>query len=298
MQKILIALGDTVTSGAIQDILKALAVPAILDGYNLTAPESDQISVSPGVALTDSGVLIYEDEIRVIQFTPTVQPGNYTLYYRYVPSQNFGGNPASLEIENGLIPETLFTNGVLLGWLKYPGGSVPLANSMFVSAKRIKIDSPPITQDGVYLNQYAPFSYDLTRTFNSGPFLSISEAYDGTLKAPITNIQNTGGSTNNSKFIYPFQISPEGLGKIRLEFAITSAASVTITLIKSDGTVVNPLETNFFINQTMDDVQLSFDQSNNFVPNDVAYVQFDLAINPGNVFTLKAIGHSAFTEPF
>lgn len=298
MQKILIALGDTVTSSAIQEILKALAVPAILDGFELTAPESDTIAVSPGSALTDSGVLIYEDEVKTLPFTPSVQPGNYTLYYRYVPSQNFGGNPATLDIQSGLIPEDLFSNGVLLGWLKYPGGSVPLSNSMFVSAKRIKIDSPPLMREGVYESRYAPFSYFLTRTFNSGPFLTLTEAYDGSLKSPVTNIQNTGGAVNNTNLIYPFQISPYGLGKIAVEFAITSAASVMISLLKADGSQVNPIETNFFINTSMDRVELSFDQSNNFIPNEVAYVQFELAINPANTFTIKSIGHSAYTEPF
>lgn len=298
MQKVLITLGDPVVASSIQEILKAISVPAILDGFNLSAGDSDLISVSPGVALTDSGVLIQEDEVRNISFNPSVQPGNFTIFYRYVPSDNFGGNPASLNIQSGLIPQNLFENGVLLGWLQYPGGSVPLANDMFVSAKRVKLDQQAAQGAGVFQKRYAPFSYFLTRTETSGPFLVLSETYDGALKAPLTVIQSPGGAVSTASYILPFQISPYGLGKISVEFSVTSAASVGITVMKSDGTEVSPVETNFFIDKSMGEVVLSFAQSNNFVPNQVAYVKFDLSVNPGNNFSLKSFGHSAYTEPF
>src|SRR5271163_420425 len=108
MQNIYIAIGDPVTAETIQNILDAIAVPAILSGFNLSAPASDQIAVSPGSALTDSGVIINESEIGIIQFTQTVQPANYTILYSYVPSTNFGGNPAVLTLQPGLVPSAGF----------------------------------------------------------------------------------------------------------------------------------------------------------------------------------------------
>lgn len=298
MQNIFIALGDPVTAAGIQKILIGLAVPAILDGMQLTAPAADQIAVAPGKALTDSGVMISEDEVKLLQFVQTVQPANYTVYYSYTPSQNFGGNPAVLTVAPGLIPSSSFQNGVLLGWIKYPGASVPLSSSMFVSAKRIKLDESPEQQSNVFTTRYAPFSFSLTRTAVSGPFPVFSETYDGSTFSPRTILQNTGGSLSNCTYILPFQISPFGLGKITISVAVSAQASLTVNIQKTDGTVIAPIETNFYTNQPMDDFILSFDQANNFTPGEVCYIQFVMAIQPGNSVTFKALGTSADTEPF
>lgn len=298
MQNIYIATGDPVTASAIQNILQGLAVPAILSGMELSAPSSDQIAVSPGSALTDAGVIIAESEIKTVQFTQSVQPQNYTIYYSYTPSTNFGGNPAVLTLVTGLLPSSTFSGGVLIGWIKYPGGSVALSTSMFISAKRIKLDAPADQQPGVFRTDYAPFSYKLTRVTATGSFPVLTETYDGTQHAPLTTIQNNGSGISNSVYIMPFQIAPEGLGKIQIELAVSSQASCTISVMKSDGTIVSPLETNFVTDVPMETVTLSFDQSNDFISGDVCYVQFVLAIQPSNSVTLKAVGSSADTEPF
>lgn len=302
MQQIFIAIGDPVTAEGIQTILFALAVPSILTGMELTAPTSDQIAVSPGSALTDSGVIISETEIKLLgppQYTlQTVQPKNYTILYQYTPSNNFGGNPAVLVLQDGLIPPSSFQNGIILGWLKYPGASVALTNSMFVSAKRVKVDEDIEQQPGVFLSRYAPFSPLLTRVSTTGPFPTVSESYDGGTFSPLTTIQNTGGSLSTSVYILPFQISPFGLGKISVEMAISSQASCTVTLMKKDGTSVQPIGNNFFTNQGMSNIVLTFDQANNFSPGQVCYIHFLMTIQPTNTVTFRSIGTSADTEPF
>src|ERR1035437_1450553 len=233
MQNIYIATGDPVTAAAIQNILDALAAPAIMNGFNLTAPASDQIALSPGSALTDSGVIINESEIGIIQFTQIVQPANYTIFYSYTPSTNFGGNPAVLTLQPGLLQPSTFSNGVLIGWLQYPGASVPLTNSMFVSAKRVRLDAPAAQKSGVFETQYAPFSPELTLQVASGPLPTLSEAYNGAVFAPQTTIQNTGVGLSHSSYIFPFQISPYGLGKIAVQMSVSSQASCTVNLMRA-----------------------------------------------------------------
>lgn len=298
MQNIYIAIGDPVTAEAIQNILDSIAAPSILNGFNLSAPAADQIAVSPGSALTDSGVIISETEISTIQFTQIVQPANYTILYQYVPSTNFGGNPAVLTLQPGLIQPSTFSNGVLLGWLQYPGASVPLTNSMFVSAKRIRLDAPAAQQAGVFTTEYAPFSHFITLSAASGPFPTVTESYNGGVFAPQTTIQNTGLGLSHSTYLFPFQISPYGLGKIAINMSVSSQASCTLNLVKSDGTVIPPIGNNFFTNQPLGTIVLSFAQGNNFVPGDVCYVQFVSAIQPSNTVVIQSIGTSAYTEPF
>jgi hypothetical protein len=298
MQSLNIPIGAPVDAESLQQIFSSLAAPGILTGFQLSASAADQIAISPGGALTDSGIFIFESEIQTLPFTQTVQPGNFTIYYQYQQSQVFGGTSAQIQMQSGLIPEDLFSNGVILGWLQYPGGSAALATSMFVSAKRYRLDQPAEKNQGVFLTRYAPFSTSLTLTGATGSFPVVTEAYSGSLFAPVTTIQNTGAIVSNAAYIYPFQIQPYGLGKILVEFSITASASCTINLMRSDGTVVSPIESNFFINQSMQVVELSFAQSNNFVPGNVAYIQFVLAMQPANSMTIKSIGNSAYTEPF
>ena len=118
MQRIEIVIGDPVDAATMQEILTSLADPGILNGFQLTTTSSNTIAVQPGAALLDSGVLLVEDEVVTLPFQPTITPSTYTVYYSYIPSSTYGGNPAVLNISSGLIPAQGFTNGVVLGWIQ------------------------------------------------------------------------------------------------------------------------------------------------------------------------------------
>ncbi len=299
MQKIIIALGDTVVASSIQQILRSLSKPGILDGFEFSAADTDLIGISPGVALADSGVLIIEDEIKTIQFTPTVQPGVFTIYYRYMPSSNFGGNAATMAMQAGTLDPETFDNGVILGWFRYPGASAPLSASMFISAPRMKLSAPVEKQDGVYSRFYPPFGYLLTRTASSGPFVTLSESYDGSIRAPVTTVQNTGVGVATAKYILPFTVPAYGLGRISAEFSVSAQASVRFSLLKKDGiTVIQPLNQEFFINTPMGEKVMNLPQDLLMgMENETAYVQIELSLQSANAFVLRSLGISSYTEP-
>src|ERR1035437_440414 len=115
MQSQIIATGDPETSTTLQEIIRDIVDQGVLRGCELVTVGPVILGVNPGVALTDSGVLIVETELKQLLFTQTVSPQNYTVAYQYTPSKNFGGNPATLALQPGLIEAVGFVNGVVLG---------------------------------------------------------------------------------------------------------------------------------------------------------------------------------------
>ena len=228
MQSQFIATGDPVTSVSLQQIFQSLANPGVLEGNELIAVTSSILGVSPGTALTDSGVFIIESEVKQLAFTLTVSPQNYTVYYQYVTSKNFGGNPATLTMQTGLVEADGFVNGVVLGWVLYPGGSVPLNSSMFVSAPRFRLQQSPSTGVNSYINLFPPFDYKWTQVTASGPLTTVSTQYNSTYKAPITTLQNTTLlPLSATTWLIPFTVPDLGIGRIQVELQVDSGALAT-----------------------------------------------------------------------
>ena len=296
MQRNIIALGDPVVAQSIQDILRSLSAPGILDGMELIAASSNTIGISPGSALTDSGVLIIEDELKTYPITLTINPINYTVYYSYTPSTNFGGNPAVLTVQTGLIAPENFSNGVLLGWLQYSGSSQPLNASMFISAPRLQLSVPEAKLKNNYTMIYAPFTQKWGLATVSGPALSVSEIYDVSTHTLMTTLTNAGGAVSNSIYLIPFKVPYTNLGKVLIELSAQAGANVTVSILKRDGTEINPQNTNFFTNLAMSKQVLSI--PNLLTPNEDVCLKLKVDVQPTFGVTIKSIGFSSYTEPF
>lgn len=300
MQRVIIALGDPVESGGIQQIIKSLSAPGILSGMVLQAPFPSTVRVSPGVALTDNGVLIVEDEPRDLPFSIGT-PSNYTVLYRYQISNNFGGNPASLEIQPGLVnPETL-TDGVIVGWIQYNGAPTLDPNRMFRSGPRFKLQRPELSRMNSFDVEYAPFGSKLTLKNYSGPVnpATISEAYSGVEKCPITTLTNASGTLLNANYLFPIRVPAEGLGKILAEFQVDNGASCTINVLDgADNSTLFTGGVNFFTSVGWAERQLYVPYLAGLTPNSKAFIQLSLQLGASKSFRLKALGYSSYAEPF
>jgi hypothetical protein len=296
MQTRLITLGDPVDAPTIQKILSSLSTPGILDGMELTAPASNSVGVTPGAALTDSGVMIVEDEIRTLPFNLTVAPSNFTIYYQYQPSTVFGGSPASLQMEAGLLTQEGFSGGVLLGWIRYPGGSVPLnAASHFTSAARMKL-RPEIETRAVF-TQFAPFSTRWAFKSISGPTPVVQDAWNGSLNTILTNISNTGISLSSSVLVFPFQVPEFGFRKVVFEASVDAGASLIVTVLDRLGGTVTPVESNLFTNAPMASRTLTIPFAAELQPGSQAFLQLACSIQPSNFIRVKSLGISSDGSP-
>jgi hypothetical protein len=297
-QRVIIAMGDPVESGAIQNILTAISDPGILSGFELAVSASNIIAINAGSALTDSGVLIIESEQRTQLFTLTVSPANYTLYYSYVPTNSFGGNPAVLTLQAGLINPSTFENGVILGWIKYPGLSQALNASMFISAPRFHLSQPVELLSDEYRTNYAPFSNQWTQFSTSGPAPAISESWNTNYAAPITTVSNAGSLLARSVYMLPFRVPHYGVGKVLIELETDTGASLLVQIVDSTGNILTPPEGGFFSNNLMESSILTVPYSAGLVPNSQAFIMLSFTIQPTFAVRIQSIGTSSYTEPF
>lgn len=297
-QRVIISIGDPVVSGSIQEILKSISDPGIFRGFNFNTPSGNTLSISPGSALTDSGVLIVETEERNLTFNLTVAPANFTVYYSYITTKNFGGNPAVLTVQPGLINPENFTNGVILGWVKYPGGSIPLNTSMFISGPRFRLSKPTNFRSDEYDTQYAPLSNKWTQYSVTGPSPSISEYWDVDYKSPITKISNPGTLLSRSKYVLPFRVPYSGVGKVQIELQSDSGSNATINILDKKGNIITPPEMNFFTNFEMERHTLTVPSSPDLTPNSEAFILLSFDIQPTFSVRLKSVGISSYVEPF
>jgi len=299
MQRVQIAIGDPVVASTIQSILKSICNPGILSGFELTASAADTLTINPGSALADSGVMIIEDEPQNQQFALTVAPANYTVYYQYLPTNNFGGNPATLVVQPGLVPAEGFINGVVIGWIIYPGSSVPLdAVKMFLSAPRLRLARDPELDPSTFLTQYAPFTGRWTQLSLTGPAPVVTESYNATYKAPITKVINGGGTVTQVSYIMPFSVPRLGLGQIALRIQTDAGTLATLTVLDSQGNILTPNGMNFFTNTAMGSHILTMPGGNGLLPNSEMFLHLALKINPTFSASIQAMGISSYTDPF
>jgi hypothetical protein len=302
MQQVIIAIGDPVVSESLQEIFSSIMTPGIISGMQLTTAAADTLAIEPGVALTDSGVFIFESELLTRPITLSVAPANYTVYYSYVNSNNFGGNPANLTVQTGLIPAVGFKNGVILGWIQYPGGSVALdPNSMFVSAPRLQLAADPAKLPNNFEKSFAPFSPKWSQVSFTGPLPTITDFYDPTYKSIITKVTNSGITLSSTTYVVPIQVPRLGLGEIEVELQTDAPSSVTVTVVDSQGNQIVPIGPsllNEFTNTPMQMQVLRVPFAAGLTPNSEAFIQFVIQIQPSYSVRFKSIGTSSYTDPF
>ncbi len=129
-QQRLINFGTTADAAKVKEINQQFFGPQVLRAAApfMSAVPPDQLQVQPHGVVFENGTVLVEDEIKT--FTVTTGPGSadFTLFYEHIDEDIIGGSPATLELRSGLF-ETL-ADSVILGWVRYPGGSVPIDGTM------------------------------------------------------------------------------------------------------------------------------------------------------------------------
>lgn len=128
--------GDTFTSYRASTTQLALHSPGVYRGYDLTVTDVDVVTLETGFVLLPSGILVGEDVPTELRFT--VLPASATTYsitMRHADADVIGGQAATYAIELGEL--TTISNGIVLGWVRHPGGAVPLDPSFVFSARKV-----------------------------------------------------------------------------------------------------------------------------------------------------------------
>jgi hypothetical protein len=116
--------------------------PGVYSGYTISPSitSASQITIAPGALLLPTGIVVVEDAEVTVQIEGVFPPSaatDYTVktYHREIATGLIGGEAMTYLVEATLVTEQP-SDGVILGWIRHPGGGGPLEESYITNAPR------------------------------------------------------------------------------------------------------------------------------------------------------------------
>jgi hypothetical protein len=214
--------GDLIDTADLPEMIANLMSPGRLIGNDFVVAASDLVQISPGSCLLPDGVLVIEDEIKSLVVPSSSLATDYTVIYQLEDTRTLGGSPAILRLLSGIKRQVDFTDGTILGWIRYPGGSIPLSSAFFIQPSSLRVTSHP---DTFYYSNHCPLT-----AIRPAMTMSIASS-------------DVNATTNTFTALMPF---PD-------EWAVTILSNGTLPSPLVAGTtyyVVNPTSTSFQLSAT------------------------------------------------
>lgn len=180
--------GDLIDTSDLPTMASNIMSPGRLVGMEFTVGAADLLRVTPGTCILPDGVLLLEDEPRDVMINNSSFATDYTIVYQLEDARVLGGSPAKLRILTGTIRQTALTDATIIGWIKYPGGSIPLADSHLIQPSRLRIE-PHV--DRFSASFVAPFSNAIRPADEASGVTSIKAM-------PVTNLESSFSMTLNT----------------------------------------------------------------------------------------------------
>jgi len=105
----------------------------VYEGLDLDVNSSNQLIATVGFGLQPDGVIWEETTDVEIDFSPTVAQ-DYTIVAIHENEERPGGAPVTYEALAGIF--TTYNDAVILGWVYYPGGGVPVTIDYILKAPK------------------------------------------------------------------------------------------------------------------------------------------------------------------
>lgn len=159
----------------------------VLKGMSLSVSSDGLfIEIGPGEVITQNGVIVSNNQTRELEFTRTGDAKVYTLALVHTYSDVQGGRETTIELRemtsgglpifgDSAIDSDGNVEGVVLGWMNYPGGSVDPTDSMMFEAGKERILSPNLSPGLPYLEMDSLIPIERRPPFTQGPGLYIDE---------------------------------------------------------------------------------------------------------------------------
>ena len=284
---------DPVVALRIAEILKALANPVILEGGTLQIPFSNVIRISPFKAMLPSGVVLVSDESYDFSFQLTSIAKDYTLTVDHQYQEISGGVPPVYSIKDNILPASQVPNSLIIAWLRYPGSSAAIVQSMIYEPRRIKIKEPSsLVQD-----DYRTAPIEGVTVQSSGSAISLITEYSGGYVT--TRFVNNNPSIGIIKKLYPFVAQDYPPERLFVTAKADFQASLTFALRDKNGVSYFPSNN---IVSDMDWVKKEMvvpNLSGNtaFAMGEIYYVEITVQLNPSKSASLASFGISTYNLP-
>jgi hypothetical protein len=227
-------------------------------------------------------------------------PTDWTIVYEHINQNIQGGVPAIMLSLEGLFGFDDLANTTVLGWVRYPGGGVPLDVTMFVEAPKLQIGNPSEFPSIVQVPPFVPKVYVQAETPTPGAITQV-DGYDPPNLQAFMELENTAAAINTIQQFVPFVAGLQPPNRILLEASVELGAAVTASLVSEDGTVfpaTNSTITNTSSVFEFREMQVVNVDATKFAQNRPYFVSLSTQLNPGKKAFISIVGTSSNFLPF
>lgn len=288
--------GSPVIAKSFKLLSQAITDAGVLDGHEFIVDAADRMRINPGTCVTNQGVILLEDEVKILTIQNTSIPADYTIYYSHEDADISGGIAAILTMDSGLLT-TSVVNGVILGYVRYPGGGVPLDQSNFIQPPKIKIGTIiPTRETTPWIIPVKGKGYMTTAT--SGAAITLTDTWDmsGSKPEMYLKARNITVSSGTVTLTFPFKVSDVPFALLQMVIGTDINALVTPYFIDSLGTLAS-LSSPFSGQTSLSVKSVDIPRNTEQTPNTLVYLQLEITLAASREAKIQALGLSTYNLP-
>lgn len=289
--------GSPTTAQSLKALTSSIITSAVLDGNDFLVDGPNRLRVNPGSAVTHQGVIILEDEPKYLNVVNTSSPVDYTVYYEHIDADISGGVPATLRLAAGLLTDAV-VQGVILGYIRYPGSAVPLDQAHFIQVPKTRLGNVRFSKENsdwvVPVRNLGYMSIGAV----GGP-LNITDTWDisGSKPEMYVKIRNNTAASASATLVFPFKVQTTPFSLLQVVIGTDINALVTPSLIDSEGVVFMLSAVPFPNNPALQLRTVDINRETVQTPNTLIYLQLQMTIASNREVKLQAIGLNAYNLP-
>lgn len=292
VQRRIVDYGAPVIASTIKEMSASFITSAVLSGYRFSVESSNTLRVNPGVASTNEGVLIIEDESKFVEITNTSVSKDYTVYYEHTDVDITGGSAAELTKVEGLLTAS-DVNGVILGYVKYPGGGIPLSNSHFIQEPELAIGIlRPNDFDGESIIPINQSSFLVNGTVGT---INVTTALDTSPYSVYTKVRNNGLTSGSTSLVFPFKVGSQPFGKYQLRIATDVNTLITPEIVGTDNVAYTFASISGLTNITYNEELIPKDVEQN--QNELVYFKLNVQLAASREVKIQLVSLNSYGLP-
>ncbi len=298
-QRRFINFGDTVLAERINEISTAIVAPGVLSGGEFTLFDASTLSVGANSVMLQT-LLLVEDTTTLVPIPLTSDATDYTVVYEHMNTNVLGGIPAQIVLLEGIFAFGALEDTVVLGWVLYPGGSVPLNTAFFIEAPKLQIRNPTSFPSDVLIPPYLDTIHVQDETPNPGT-IAQADQYEPAQTRAFLELENTSSVIETIVHFFPFIAKLAPPQRLILEASSELGTSLTAELVAEDGTVFQAENSTITNTSNLFEFRemrvLNLDASK-FQPNRPYFVSVTSQLNTGRKVFISIVGTNVNFLPF
>jgi len=266
-------------------VFKTLGSPGIGWGMDITpsTTSSSSVSLSAGGLILSTGVVVYESSARTISLGTTFPPSlatNYTIYTEHDETAIglLCGDSMTYHVTASLLTSNP-TNGVVLGWIRHPGGGVSLEQSHIYGAPKVR--PLEIVQAYFGTNRICLSPPNLVLTTTTSTYVTATQGWDATNHHAWRGVANSdGGSNRYGKLYMQWNVTGEPY-QVSIRNITPGSSAVTMTVYDTNNSSVGAVTFTGNNAWTLDTVTIS--RSGTWTVGSKATVVLDFTTPAGQI---------------